>query len=67
MVVLKINAFISLIVVALIAGVMQGMSPLEAITSIKSGMGSTLGSLALVLGFGAMLGKLDDINRKIRP
>lgn len=58
MVVLKINAFISLIVVALIAGVMQGMSPLEAITSIKSGMGSTLGSLALVLGFGAMLGKL---------
>lgn len=58
MVVFKLNAFISLIIVSLIVAVLEGMSPLEAIASVEKGLGSTLGHLALVLGFGAMLGKL---------
>ncbi|MFQ1030689.1 SLC13 family permease, partial [Staphylococcus haemolyticus] len=58
MVVFKLNAFISLIIVSLIVAVLEGMTPLEAIASVEKGRGSTLGHLALVLGFGAMLGKL---------
>ncbi|MGW9019084.1 gluconate:H+ symporter, partial [Priestia megaterium] len=58
MVVFKLNAFISLVIVGLLVGIMEGMSPNEAITSITSGLGGTLGSLVLVLGFGGMLGKL---------
>ncbi|TGA99891.1 gluconate permease [Sporolactobacillus shoreae] len=58
MIVLKVNAFISLILVSIAVGIMEGMSPIAAITSVKTGLGGTLGSLAMVLGFGAILGKL---------
>ncbi|KGD79145.1 gluconate transporter [Pantoea vagans] len=54
----KLNGFIALILVALAVGVMQGMPVNKVITSIKAGVGGTLGSLALIMGFGAMLGKL---------
>lgn len=54
----KLNGFIALILVALAVGVMQGMPVNKVITSIKTGVGGTLGSLALIMGFGAMLGKL---------
>lgn len=37
---------------------MQGMPIDKVVGSIKAGVGGTLGSLALIMGFGAMLGKL---------
>lgn len=37
---------------------MQGMPLDKVIGSIKAGVGGTLGSLALIMGFGAMLGKM---------
>ncbi|WML24644.1 gluconate:H+ symporter [Neobacillus sp. OS1-33] len=58
MVVFKVNAFISLVIVGLLVGVMEGMTPIEAMTSVTSGLGGTLGNLVLVIGFGGMLGKL---------
>lgn len=54
----KLNGFISLILVALAVGIMQGMPLDKVIGSIKAGVGGTLGGLALIMGFGAMLGKL---------
>ena len=54
----KLNGFIALILVALAVGLMQGMPVDKVIASIKAGVGGTLGSLALIMGFGAMLGKL---------
>lgn len=54
----KIHAFIALIIVALGIGFAQGMNPDQALKSIQNGVGGTLGYLALVLGFGAMLGGL---------
>lgn len=54
----RINAFIALILVSLGVGMGVGMSPLESVEAIQKGVGSTLGSLALILGFGAMLGGL---------
>jgi len=54
----KLNGFIALILVALAVGLMQGMPVDKVIASIKAGVGGTLGSLALIMGFGAMLGKM---------
>ncbi|HEY5548644.1 MAG TPA: gluconate transporter, partial [Coriobacteriia bacterium] len=56
MVKFKLNGFISLIIVAILVGLAEGM-PLDKITaSLSKGIGAQLGNLAMVLGFGAMLG-----------
>ncbi|QLG45726.1 gluconate:H+ symporter [Costertonia aggregata] len=54
----KLNAFISFIIVSLLVGVAEGMDFLKVVDSIQSGLGSTLGGLIMILGLGAMLGKL---------
>ncbi|WP_130831935.1 gluconate:H+ symporter [[Erwinia] mediterraneensis] len=58
MIIFKVNGFIALIFVSAVVGIAEGMAPLEVVTSIQKGVGSTLGSLALILGLGAMLGRL---------
>ena len=55
---LKLNAFIAFIIVSLLVGVAEGMDFLKVVDSIQNGLGKTLGSLIMILGFGAMLGKL---------
>ncbi|MED3550531.1 GntP family permease [Cytobacillus praedii] len=55
---LKLNTFISLIIVSFGVALALGM-PLEGIVkTIEAGLGGTLGHLALIFGLGAMLGKL---------
>lgn len=54
----KLNAYVSLIAAALFVGVANGMDLQKIITSMSNGIGNTLGSLVLVLGFGVMLGGL---------
>lgn len=55
---LKFNAFFALLLAAVLAGFLNSM-PLAAITiSVSKGVGDTMGSLVLILCFGAMLGKL---------
>lgn len=54
----KLNAFISFIIVSLLVGVAEGMDVLKVVDSIQTGLGKTLGSLIMILGLGAMLGKL---------
>ncbi|WP_353613410.1 gluconate:H+ symporter [Mangrovibacter phragmitis] len=54
----KINGFIALILVATVVGFAEGMPAHDVIHSIQSGIGGTLGGLAMILGFGAMLGRL---------
>ena len=54
----KLNAFISFIIVSLVVGVSEGMEFLLVLDAIQKGIGKTLGSLIMILGFGAMLGKL---------
>lgn len=54
----KINAFLAFLVVSIIAGLCLGI-PLQKVTgSIQKGIGDTLGSLAVIIVLGAMLGKL---------
>lgn len=54
----KLNSCIALILVAIIVGLLQGMPANTVIISIKNGVSNTLGNLALIMGFGAMLGQL---------
>lgn len=54
----KVHAFLALVVVALLTAIVAGI-PTEAITGVLvGGFGGTLGSVALLVGFGAMLGRL---------
>lgn len=54
----KVNGFIALILVAGLVGIGEGMTPLTVVKSIQTGIGGTLGGLAMILGFGAMVGRL---------
>ena len=54
----KLNAFLSFIIVCLFVGIFQGMELANLVQSIQRGIGNTLGFLVLILGLGAMLGKL---------
>src|SRR5579859_1676927 len=54
----KLNAFLSFLVVAILTGLFLGI-PFDAITkSVYKGIGDTLGQLAIVIVLGAMLGKI---------
>ncbi|MEH6907890.1 gluconate permease [Bacillus sp. AFS006103] len=55
---LKLNTFISLIIVSFGVALALGMKLDEIVTTIEAGLGGTLGHLALIFGLGAMLGKL---------
>lgn len=54
----KLNAYLSLIVAALFVGLANGMETTALLTSLGNGIGSTLGALVLIIGFGVMLGGL---------
>lgn len=54
----KLNSVIALVLSAMLVGILNGMSLTSIVDTIKAGLGSTLGSLALIIGFGAVLGKL---------
>ncbi|MFN3849304.1 MAG: gluconate:H+ symporter [Spirosomataceae bacterium] len=55
---LKFDTFISFILVSIGLGFAAGMDISAIGKSIQSGIGGTLGDLILIIGFGAMLGKL---------
>jgi len=54
----KLAPFLSLLIVSLYTGFLLGMSPARLIKSIETGVGGTLGGLALVIFLGAVLGKI---------
>jgi Gnt-I system high-affinity gluconate transporter len=56
--ILKLNAFLSFVISSLVVGLAEGMTLDKAVISIETGIGNTLGSLVIIIGFGAMLGKL---------
>ena len=57
-IVFKINAFIAFTIVSITVGIAEGMPIGKVVISIQNGIGETLGFLVMILGFGAMLGKL---------
>jgi Gnt-I system high-affinity gluconate transporter len=57
-IVFRLNAFIAFILVSIGIGIGQGMELNTIVSSIEKGIGNTLGFLVMILGLGAMLGKL---------
>ena len=60
---LRIQAFVSLLIASIVVGILAGMNSAEIITSIKDGMGNTLGFVAVVVGLGAMFGAILEQSR----
>ncbi|HVB03311.1 MAG TPA: gluconate:H+ symporter [Chitinophagaceae bacterium] len=54
----KLDTFISFLIVSIGLGLSRGMNAGQISASMVKGIGSTLGSLVIILGFGAMLGRL---------
>ncbi|BCV25933.1 GntP family permease [Gelria sp. Kuro-4] len=53
----RINAFVALIVSALVIGLLAGMPAAQVIKAITDGFGKTLSSIGIVIILGVMLGK----------
>lgn len=54
----KLHAFVSLLIAAILVGVLAGLEPAAIMDTIKQGMGNTLGFVATVIGLGAMFGAI---------
>ena len=54
----RFDAFFALLITSFIVGLLNSMGMLEILASVLKGIGDTMGSIILILVFGAMLGKL---------
>lgn len=54
----KLNPFIAFLIVSIVAGLLLQIPAAKLLSSIQKGLGDTLGSLAVIICLGAMLGKL---------
>ena len=62
-VVFKVNAFISLLVTALVFGALTGMGGVEIVDTITAGFAGTVESIGIVIIFGIMLGNYLDASK----
>ena len=58
----KVSPFLSLLIVALLAGLAFGMQPDALLKAVKAGVGSTLGDVILIICLGAILGKILELS-----
>ncbi len=56
--VLRIPAFIALLIASILTGLFAGLDGTAVIDTVQKGMGSTLGFVAIVVGLGAMFGAI---------
>ena len=54
----KVNSIVALVAASLFVGLAAGLAPGQVLTSFRAGVGNVLGSIAMILGFGNMLGKM---------
>ena len=54
----RVHAFLALVLTSLLTAVASGIPAESVITTLTSGFGSTLASVALLVGLGAMLGRM---------
>lgn len=58
----RIQAFVSLLLVSILVAIIGGVPIGEVADSIRTGMGSTLGYIAIVIGIGTMLGEIIQVS-----
>src|SRR5687768_5786299 len=54
----NLNSFIALVVASLFVGLASGLKPGEVGKAFQEGVGGVLGSIAMVIGLGTVLGKM---------
>jgi gluconate:H+ symporter, GntP family len=59
--VLRLHAFVALILVSLVTALVAGIPVGDAVSTVLEGFGTTLASVALLVGLGAMIGKLLEV------
>jgi Gnt-I system low-affinity gluconate transporter len=52
----RLQAFLALLLAAMVGGLLAGMPAADIITTVTQGMGGTLGFVATIIGLGAILG-----------
>lgn len=57
-IVVRLQAFIALLIASLFVAVVGGIPPAQIADTIREGMGGTLGYIAIVIGLGAMFGEI---------
>ena len=57
----KLHAFVALVLVSLLTALAAGIPVADVPSALSSGFSSTLGSVALLVGFGVMIGRLLEI------
>ncbi|HEY0291656.1 MAG TPA: gluconate:H+ symporter [Hansschlegelia sp.] len=58
----RIHAFVALVLVSLLTAFAAGIAPEKVVPTLLSGFGTTLASVALLVGLGAMLGRLVEVS-----
>ncbi|WP_022868724.1 GntP family transporter [Schaalia vaccimaxillae] len=58
----KMSAFVAMLLVSLGTALVTGIAPEEIVSTLQEGMGKTLGSVMIVVGLGAMLGRIIEIS-----
>lgn len=59
---LRIHAFVALILVSFCTAILTGIPSEKVVPTLVSGFGNTLASVALLVGLGAMIGKLLEVS-----
>ena len=59
--VVKLHAFVALILISLLTALVAGIPAADAVPALLEGFGTTLASVALLVGLGAMIGKLLEV------
>lgn len=58
----RVHAFVALILVSFLTALVTGIPAANVLTTMTSAFGSTLGGVALLVGLGAMLGRLLEVS-----
>ncbi|MFD2239180.1 GntP family permease [Aureimonas populi] len=58
----RVHAFLALILVSLLTAVVAGIPATALVSTLTTAFGSTLGGVALLVGLGAMLGRLMEVS-----
>lgn len=59
---LKIHAFLALIITSFLTAIATGIQTSQIVPTMVSGFGGTLGTVALLVGLGAMLGRMLEVS-----
>ncbi|MGB3258234.1 MAG: GntP family permease [Ornithinimicrobium sp.] len=58
----RLDAFVALLIAALVTGLIAGQPVLDIVNSITTGFGNTLASIGIVIGLGVAIGKILEVS-----